>query len=162
MDDEPLDFDALPDDSGGPVEDGFKCPECDKSVPTQRGLNIHLSRMHDIGPQKADAKPASATARRTNLERELVNFFQFIGLAVSAANAKDGQIVFANADQLAKAWSNLAKNNKKVEKALLSLMQTSAFGEVFMAMAAVAIPIMANHDMLPGGLGAAFTPNTEE
>lgn len=142
--------------------EGFDCPECGKPSKNARGLSMHLSRSHGIRKEGADAKPASLKGRRSSLEKELVNFFGSIGVMVSALAlvspkfANDGQIIMHNAENLAKAWSHAAQQNKSVDKILRSMMTVSTMGEVMMAMTMTIVPIMANHELLPGEMAFMF------
>jgi hypothetical protein len=151
-DDIPADvFSVVADDTpldSSDSSDGFTCPECNKTVDTERGLKIHLSRVHGSS-DKADAKPRSIGVRKANLERQLVEFFTLVGMTVGFFNEYDGLIITQRAEQLGHAWSNLCKQNKHVEGFVTSLLQTSAVGEVLMATAMTAIPIMMNHEMIP-------------
>lgn len=140
--------------------DDLLCPECGKKCKNARGLSMHLARAHDIRKEGADAKPASLKTRKTNLEKELTTFFQTIGLMVSIIPGSkcmnDGQIIMHNSEQLGKAWSHLAEQNKSVDKFLRNLMSASALGEVIMASAMTLIPILANHEILPSELAFMF------
>lgn len=146
-------FDTLADEPSD-----FECYVCGKTCKNARGLSMHLARSHDIRKEGADAAPASLKQRKTNLEKDLVSFFSTIGLFVSVIPKcmADGQIIVHNAENLARAWSHLAQQNKSVERVLKGMMSASASGEVLMAMTMVIVPIMANHEMLPPEIAFMF------
>lgn len=152
-------FDQLEDAPPSPetATDGTTCPECDREFDTVGGMRRHRTRIHKI-KSTDDAKPRSVASgvRKTNIERELVQWFTFIGMTVSMFNQFDGMIIVQRAEPLGHAWANLCRQNKAVEKVIQSLLQTSAVGEVLMATSSVIIPIMANHEMLPSNLAQMF------
>lgn len=113
----------------------------------------------DAAPKGAD-KPAqpSGQSRSTQYRKkaalkEGVNAqLGAIGLAVSAFDPVCGPAILAGADNLSSALANLAMQNDSVRKALEATMTASAWGEVMMAAAAIALPIMKHHNMIPDKL----------
>lgn len=162
-----VDFDSLP--SEEPTEDAppglLLCPECGKECKNQRGLSMHMKRTHQVESDKEDAKPASL--RKSNLEKDLAEFFMMIAMMVSMVNANDGAIIGQNSERLAHAYGNLAKQNKAFRRFLEGMMKTGAMGEVFTATLFTAIPILGNHGKLPPELmiffgGATGAPPMEQ
>ena len=161
-----LSFDDLPSDSPPPSAeeplevDGFICPECGKEAKNKRGLSMHMKRSHGVQSEKDDSKPASL--RKGNIEKDLHEFFMMIAMMVSMINPNDGAIIGSNAEKLAHAYGNLARQNKAFRSFLEGMLKTGAMGEVFTATLFTALPILANHGKLPTELMAFFTPPAPE
>lgn len=114
---------------------------------------------------------------KPNLQEKLTEQITMLGMAVGAAGMRgmtiledgtvvpsaltqDGMAIVAGAPRLARSLVKLANENPAVKKALERLVTVSAYGELFGAVAAIAIPIAANHKLLPPEIeaiaGAAF------
>jgi len=152
-----IDFDELPPEE--PSDDAppglLTCELCGNPAKNARGLKMHMKRTHGIG---AEAKESSGI-RKGNLEKELGEFFLMLSMMVSMVNPNDGIIINNNAERLAHAYGNLARQNKAFRKFLEGMMKTGAAGEVFTATLFTALPIMANHGKLPPELMAFFGGN---
>jgi hypothetical protein len=166
-----VDLTALPEDPepdfGNALEDlsalgdELRCPECGKSdFNTLRGRNIHLSRMHGIKVSSPGSGGGKTTRRSSsvNLEPELAAMFGTIALAVTFYNQADGMVILQNSEAMAKAWAELARTNKHVEKVLRTMTQGSALGGVAIATLPVVIGIMANHNMMNPDIAAMVQP----
>lgn len=155
-----VDFDALPNEPVAPNGDtttvnDLTCSECGRDdFKNARGLSRHMSVTHGIKREKDDSKPTSL--RRGNLEKELTEFFMMIAMMVSMVNPTDGSIVGGNAERLAHAYANLARQNKAFRNFLEGMMKTGAMGEVFTATLFTALPILGNHGKLPAEVMAFF------
>lgn len=68
----------------------------------------------------------------------VANAYVFAGMGVGMVRPQTGMTLAANADECGKAWETLAEQNPAVRRALLSLLQTSAWGGII----AVHIPIV--------------------
>src|SRR5436190_2517327 len=148
MDDDTVPIEEFDNIVDTPIK-GHAYTECIRSFETLASMRRHRTKIHGPSGDTADAKPKSVGARKTNIERELVQWFTFIGMTVSMFNSYDGMVVVQRAEQLGHAWANLCRQNKSIEKVVLGLLQTSAIGEVIMATSTVVIPIAANHDVIP-------------
>lgn len=107
----------------------------------------------------AGAKTGQSTA---NLDRRLTDLFTMVGAATFAVNPADGMAIMQNAEPIAKALHELAKENAQVRRVLLAMLNTSAWGGVVMAVTPLALAIAGNHGMLPttgplAGLAGAMT-----
>ncbi len=113
--------------------------------------------MVDTAPTKIvpmgrpDRKPRAdaGTPRRKSLEKPLNNLITSLGVTVSLVNQTDGQAIIEGSDRLAKSLNELAKENPTVHKNLTRMLTGSAWGSVFIAAGGIAIPILANHNLLP-------------
>lgn len=100
-------------------------------------------------PSRPDKAPRQTGGRKRSLTRPLTDLFVSIGAMVSVVNQVDGQIIIEGAPRLAESLNAVAKDNPAVYKSLERMLTGSAWGGVFMASGAIAIPILANHGLLP-------------
>jgi ABC-type phosphate/phosphonate transport system permease subunit len=75
-----------------------------------------------------------------------------MGMAIGMVNEYDGQIIVSSAPQMAGAWAELARQDPKVAKAMMKLIQASGWGLVIAAHLPVAVGILANHGKTPAAL----------
>lgn len=95
-----------------------------------------------------DAKPKPSTkpaGRPPALEKQLGEFFNTIAMVVSAFNVDDGMVIANNSESLAKAWADLAREDKRVKEAIEKMMKGSAWSGVIFATGSVAVAIAGNH-----------------
>lgn len=78
---------------------------------------------------------------------------------VFVINQADGTAIITGAENLAKALNNVAKDNAAVYRNLERMLTGSAWGSVFVAAGAIALPIAANHNLLPFQI-PGLTPET--
>lgn len=88
------------------------------------------------------------------LTQQLTEQIGLLGMALMLAPSwegaeYDGSIVLAGADDLARALVSVAESNASVRKILEALVNASAWGAVATAVVAVALPIAANHGLVP-------------
>lgn len=107
---------------------------------------------------------AGAKARK-NLEGRLTETIATLGMTIAVAGMArgsdaimaDGQAVIAGAPGLAAALDKLAAENSAVNDALQKMLAASVWGGVITAVAAIALPIAANHNLIPAGIADALT-----
>ena len=87
--------------------------------------------------------------RAVEVETLLKSYVDGVGLAVSFANEFDGHIIRTKAPDVIHELVELAKSDKALQKYLLWLATPGRYAPLTMAVMGVAIPIMANHDLLP-------------
>lgn len=143
--------------------DGFICQECGKELPTESGLKRHTTRMHgerDIAPGSSVRK--TNTPKRDPFRDEYKNFLTQIGLLASAFNFDDGMTIIKNADRSADAMAQFARSRPKVKKTVQSLIGMNDYYVLFTAHAAIAIPILMNHNIIkkPGSGAELEAPNS--
>lgn len=110
-------------------------------------------------------KKKSGGGRKKQPKREpLVSLLTVTGTGLAMVNAYDGERVVANAEACADALLNAAKESDAVRRALLVMQETSAWGQVATAFLPVAVPIAANHGVVPAHtavmVGAPPPPGT--
>jgi len=118
-----------------------------------------------IQPPSKDKAPRQPSGRKKNLSKPLTEFFMSIGGVVYAFNQVDGQAIMSGAENLANALNEAAKANPALYRNLERLMTGSTYGAVFIAAGAIALPIMANHNLIPfaiPGLTPEETPASVE
>lgn len=71
------------------------------------------------------------------------------GGIVMLKNPYDGQVILANADAAAEAYTELAKRHKSIRRAIEALEAGGAYGTAISVTLAMALPILANHGKLP-------------
>lgn len=153
------DLDEIPEtvsDVESPESGPLSCDLCGLVVKsgTERGLKRHMTIAHGTG---GDRTPDSAGRKaKKSLEDDLGSMLNAFALAVSMFNAADGMTVATHADSVARAWSNLAMKNPKVDRILRNMMGGVSYGEVVVATAMMVIPILANHGLLPAQMVAVF------
>lgn len=113
----------------------------------------------DIAPKSTKILPPSRAAdrvdspprktRKRSLTKPLEELFTTVGTVVYAVNQVDGEAIISGANGLAVSLNNVAKDNPALYKNLERMVTGSAWGSVFIAAGAIAIPILANHNLLP-------------
>lgn len=98
--------------------------------------------------QRGPGRPSKATTRAT-LERRLTEQFGAIGITVCVFDPYCGQSVIMGAERLAKALARLADENPAMRRALNMSLQGSAWLELTVALAYIAIPVASHHGLLP-------------
>lgn len=98
-------------------------------------------------PPKTERKPRGG--RPKSLKKPLEDLITSAGTTVALFNQVDGIAIVNGATDLATALNNVAKDNPTVHKNLTRLVTGSAWGSVFVAVSAIALPIAANHNLLP-------------
>lgn len=118
---------------------------------------------NDTAPKKRRGRPPGSKNASSSkapsfaaIETQLTATVAAIGMAVSMRNEIDGQIIVEGAEAFSKGWVELAKTNPAVKKALVALVAGSTWTGAIMGTAAIAVPIMANHKMLPENVASVI------
>lgn len=156
---EPQFTDATPEQPAPPVVEADTPPARGKRPTTRAGRREYDAARKREPKDKAPRAPRPA--RSKPLKPRLLEAIGGVGLVVSVVHAGDGQAILAGAENLAGALDNLAQENDAVKRALEAALTGSAWGGVIIATAAIALPIMANHGMVPEQLGAMATVGGE-
>jgi hypothetical protein len=69
---------------------------------------------------------------------------------------KDGLVILGRGEPLVDSLMELAKTDKRVANALKAMCVGGAWTGVIIASSMIALPIAANHNLLPGNLGIMF------
>lgn len=112
----------------------------------------------DTGPTAQRRPPR--VPRRKKLEAMFGNVaISFMTMGLVRQNevlANDGHIIMGGAADLAEALDQLGNENPRVGQVLDNLLTGSAWAGVATAVAAIAIPVAANHSLLPPAFASAF------
>ena len=93
-------------------------------------------------------KPPPLTVPQIKVKlRQLINT---TGGLVMLADPYDGQVILSNADAMADAYTELAKRHKSIRRAIEALETGGTYGAAISVTLAVALPILAHHNKLPG------------
>jgi len=105
-------------------------------------------------PKRQTARSATDRGvKQAPFEKRLYQFFTMVALVVSAIlDPYCGGIVQARAQVLAKAWNDLATQDKNVRQALEWLLSGGNYGTAILMTALTIIPILKHHGMLPENL----------
>lgn len=113
-------------------------------------------------------RPAKQTAR-TNLTDDLQSMFASFAMplfafsAVRPELAYDAHIILENAPTLAKQLNDLAQRNPVVHRVLFAMMNGTDSVALAVTLSQVAVPILANHDVIPKATATMFgAPDPEE
>lgn len=98
-------------------------------------------------PGAVPTKPADPRPEPPQLpaaaQNAIAQLYVFAGMGLTPFKPAVGQALAMSADDCAKAWMELAKSNPAVRRAILSLMQTSAWGGLAVAHLPIMYAIMA-------------------
>ncbi|MCP4229549.1 MAG: hypothetical protein GY771_05315 [bacterium] len=96
------------------------------------------------------------------LESQLKGSFEFLGMLVAGYDEFDSEVIITKAPDLAKALTDLARNNPRVRARLESLLEAGAWGGVIMLVGSqIALPIAVHHNMLPPGMNALIAEQSD-
>lgn len=145
--DEPPVLEDVPEDESPDI---CQIPGCNESlVYGGRGRRPRFCDEHKPNKSKSTVTKRRTTAWQANLHQQLLGTIGTVGIAVMAFNQFDGMCVMNGADNLAKSLVGVAEINPSVRKALEAAMTATAWSSVAVAIAGIAIPIAANHGVLP-------------
>ncbi|MFJ8188092.1 hypothetical protein [Streptomyces sp. NPDC096105] len=108
----------------------------------------------------ADAKPRTPRggARQPKLETRLGTNLTSLGIMVGAFNQADGIAIVQGAPALSEALAGLAEESPKAREFMEGALSGGAWLKVFTALGGIAVPILANHGLIPAGLLGAAPP----
>lgn len=112
-----------------------------------RGRKPKFCSEHKKGSSNSSGSPISRGGTLKALENSLTEMYMALGTGVTLVSAPDGFVIVNHAEKMAHSWIVLAENNPKVRKFLMKLTTGSGTGAVLIAHGAVALAIMANHDI---------------
>lgn len=116
-------------------------------------------------PKGSKNTGTSAGARRGRraavepIKEGLRTIFGGVGLLLAAfpVTQQDAVIVATHSDPLIDALGDLASQDRRVRNVLSKMVTGTAWGSVAFASAGIILPILSNHNMLPGPLGVVFS-----
>jgi len=95
--------------------------------------------------------------RKDEFVEPLIGMYTMLGVAITPFDNHCGPIIIGQAEPCARSLDELAEKNESVRKALRSLTQASALGNVVMAHAPIVIAVASHH--MPGMM--PFNPRQE-
>lgn len=124
----------------------------------------------DEKPKRGPGRPKGSTNRNVmgiaKIEESLNTQFTMIGTMVYAFNQYDGTVILQGSPKLASSLASLCEKNPKVRRNIERMLAGGSYGEVIVAAGLIAVPIMANHGLMPPGIrqlyGQAIPPTEEE
>lgn len=105
-------------------------------------------RKPDTGPKRPGGR-LPAWAKASEVESALNMIFKFGGAALVVVNRVDGEAITNGGPAVSKALVDLGRQDKKIRKYLEMLAAPGKYGPLTLAVASIAIPIMANHGLIP-------------
>lgn len=135
------------DSSGAPVEPGFD-PAADSET---RDSVVNFLRGRPRGERaKRERKPKPPKIippkpRPGSLKKPLQDMYGTIGMTVAMFDPVCGQAILANAEACAIALENMARENEAVRRVIMSLVQTSIWGQLIAAHMPILLAIAMHH-----------------
>lgn len=105
-------------------------------------------------PGTAKGRPTKHNQRKEKLLQTLTT----VGAGVAFFEQFDGQVIIANAEQVAEATATLADENAQVAKALDAMTTGGAWGAFLIALCSMILPILAHHNLVPSFVASALMP----
>lgn len=149
--------DTTPDKIDPATLDGYE-PEVEGETSRERKARKARNRrraeraQREAAAAEGKADPPPPKGRPTNASRRAAavsGVLTMTGVAVMAFDEHDGAVIIEGAPRLADALAAVADRNPRVARALDALMETSAWGEVGLAAAAIIVPIVKHHAARP-------------
>jgi len=108
----------------------------------------------------------SKRGRRANvgpIKEGLTTIFGGVGMMLAAfpVTRQDAMIFATHSEPLVEALGDLASQDRRVREILSRMVTGTAWGAVAFAAAGIALPILANHNLLPGPMGMLFASDDE-
>lgn len=152
-----VELDERPPPTGGPEpladgSDNLTCPECGITKTstgkpfTRASLDNHV-KYH----RRKDAKPKRG--RGKSLKARLTELIGSVAGLIMIVNPYDGQVISEVAPRLADDLDGIAQHNPRVKAALESAVSLAENAGIGATVAAIAIPIAANHGIIPRQVG---------
>jgi hypothetical protein len=136
----------------------FEPEPVEDSAPKTRSIFDPPKRGPKDSAPKSEPVRRGRTSTHDKRKQKLLTVLATVGTAVAMFEMTDGQIIIANAEQVAEATATLADEVPAVAKALDSMSTGGAWGGFFLAIAAMIIPILAHHKLVPEFLTSAVIP----
>lgn len=144
----------IPPDFENPVSDSppLRCEVdgCDNPiVKPARGRTPKRCDFHRANRSPAGTNRTPTWRDAAQVEEALTRYFNVLGAGVSFVNEYDGTVITTGGPAIAHELVELAKTDKKLREKLEFITKPGKYGPLTLAVASVALPIMANHGMLP-------------
>jgi hypothetical protein len=115
-------------------------------------------KKHRGRPKGSTNKSAGRRPAMTGVKEGLMAYVGMAGtsLTMFPQTRKDGLVILTKGEPLVDSLMELAKTNREVANALKAMCIGGAWTGVIVASSMIALPIAANHHLLPGNLGMIF------
>lgn len=123
---------------------------------TPRFCDEHKTTRTGTGSRSATS--GKSWVRATEIENILTQYVKGIGAGLSLLNAVDGSVIAEGGPAVIHELVELAKTDKNIRKYLEWLATPGKYAPLTLATMSVALPILANHNMLP----RLFVPTSSE
>lgn len=101
------------------------------------------------GTSSRSATSGKSWSDAREVETLLTNYVIGIGTGVKFLNEVDGTVIVMSGPAVVHELVELAKSDKNLQKYLTWFATPGKYGPLLLALGGVAIPILANHDMIP-------------
>lgn len=126
-----------------------------------RRLAERVQREAAAADESTSTPPRGRPSAASKRAQSVTGILTMTGLMVMALDENDGAAIVEGAPKLGESLAKVAEKNPRVAKALDALTETSAWGEVGLAVAAIALPIAKNHGMTLGAVLRKPEPDVE-
>lgn len=145
-----------PDSERDTVAPSMEAPEQEPEKEEKERMRFPLggrkrAERDKVEPKRGPGRPKGSTSI-AKLRTGLIQQFTLIGIGVTAFNPYDGKVILTNAEGLADNLCKVAEQNPAVRRALEGLLVAGVWSGLALSAAAIAVPIMANHKLLPAQL----------
>lgn len=112
---------------------------------TGRPRNEKTKRKHTGTRPPKPPKVVPPKPRPGSLKKPLQDMYATIGMTVTMFDPVCGQAIIANAEACATALENMARENEAVRRVIMSLVQTSIWGQLIAAHMPILVAIAMHH-----------------
>jgi len=144
-------------------------PKLSEEEKERRRIEREANRVNGTDKAPARGRGRGRPPGRKDLpliEETIGQYVTLIGVGLgSLPNPKlqaDGIVIVQQSDSFSHAWCELAKTDTRVYNALRKLCVGGAWGGVVIASAGIAMPIAANHGLIPAFVASMFASGSEE
>jgi len=138
-----------------PDSDVHTCIDCGTPVPPTKS-GRQFERCIDCrraARASTGGSVSKSSGTRSNWEgplaSQLTELIQGLGAGISLIDKYDGMVIMQGGERLGHSLIGPARTNRKVRTALENMVQGGAWAAVVMASAAIIVPILAHHKLIP-------------
>jgi hypothetical protein len=109
----------------------------------------HKPTSHKAGGGTTARSGNGGWAKAPEVERVLTSLIGYLGAGLTLLNAEDGAIVAEGGPAVVHELIELGKTDRKIRKYLEQIAAPGKYGPLMFALMGIAVPIAANHGLLP-------------